>query len=272
MRDYGKVHTSFWASSNVRAMSEDGRALAIYLLTCPHGTIAGVFRLPDGYACEDLQWEAKRVQKAFAELRARGFAQRCETTNWVWLIKHFEWNPPENPNQKKAACKVAALVPSSCGWGPAFLCTCASILDLPASQERNPSETLAEPFRNQEQEQEQEQEKKPSSPGVAVAPSPAKKTAHKTTEDATNILAYLNERAGRNYTPVKANLSLITARLGEATVDECRAVIDAKVQEWQHDPKMCRYLRPETLFGAVKFAGYLGQLGGAGTTDVKGYL
>src|SRR5450830_542449 len=84
--------------------------------------------------------------------------------------------------------------------------------------------------------------------------------------DAMGVLDYLNTRAGRNYKPVKANLSLIAARLGEATVEECRAVIDAKVQEWRHDPKMSAYLRPETLFGAVKFAGYLGQLGANGTS------
>lgn len=87
--------------------------------------------------------------------------------------------------------------------------------------------------------------------------------------DVLAILDYLNTQAGKNYKPVKANLSLIAARLGEATPDECRAVIDAKVTEWQHDPKMCGYLRPETLFGAVKFAGYLGQLGSAGTVAAK---
>jgi uncharacterized phage protein (TIGR02220 family) len=87
--------------------------------------------------------------------------------------------------------------------------------------------------------------------------------------DALAILDYLNTKAGRNYKPVKANLALIAARLGEATPDECRAVVDAKVAEWKHDPKMCSYLRPETLFGAIKFAGYLGQLGSAGTAAAK---
>lgn len=90
--------------------------------------------------------------------------------------------------------------------------------------------------------------------------------------DAIGVLDYLNTQAGRNYKPVKANLSLITARLGEATVEECRAVIDAKVQEWQHDPKMSAYLRPETLFGAVKFAGYLGQLSSGNATGVRDWL
>ena len=158
MRDYGKVHTSFWASANIRNLSEDGRALALYLLTCPHGTIAGVFRLPDGYASEDLQWTSKRVREGFAELFANGFANRCETTKWVWVIKHLEWNPPENPNQRKSAAKVAAQIPDECGWKPAFMRCSGVSLGIEWSLPSNPSETVPKPFLNQEQKQEQEQE------------------------------------------------------------------------------------------------------------------
>ena len=111
MRDYGKVHTSFWSSSTMRDLSEDGRMLALYLMTSPHNTIAGVFRLPDGYASEDLQWTSQRVIKGFTELLAKGFANRCETTKWVWVLKHLEWNEPENPNQKKSARKIASAIP-----------------------------------------------------------------------------------------------------------------------------------------------------------------
>lgn len=73
MRDYGKVYTSFWGSRSVRKLSEHGRTLALYLLTCSHGTIAGVYRLPDGYACEDLNeealgWGSERVKKGFVEI------------------------------------------------------------------------------------------------------------------------------------------------------------------------------------------------------------
>lgn len=87
---------------------------------------------------------------------------------------------------------------------------------------------------------------------------------------AKGVLDYLNEKAGRNYKPVKAHLALISARLSEgATVEECRAVIDAKVMAWGTDPKMRDYLRPETLFGATKFAGYVGQLDGSGQAAGK---
>lgn len=79
--------------------------------------------------------------------------------------------------------------------------------------------------------------------------------------EAHEVLAYLNEKARRNYRPVKATLGLISARLKEgATVDECKSVIDNKVSAWSGDQKMDRYLRPETLFNATKFASYVGEL------------
>jgi uncharacterized phage protein (TIGR02220 family) len=79
--------------------------------------------------------------------------------------------------------------------------------------------------------------------------------------DVIAILDHLNEKTGKRYRAVNANVALIAARLGESTIDECRAVIDAKVEAWQHDDKMCQYLRPATLFNATKFANYVGELG-----------
>jgi uncharacterized phage protein (TIGR02220 family) len=79
---------------------------------------------------------------------------------------------------------------------------------------------------------------------------------------AEEILSYLNQKAGRAYRPVKANIKLIVARLDEgATPEDCRAVIDAKVVAWSSNPQMKQYLRPETLFNATKFAQYVGDLG-----------
>lgn len=159
MRDYGKVHTSFWSSATTRAMSDTARTLALYLITSPHSTIAGVFRLPDGYVCEDLQWSPERVAKGFSELLAKGFANRCETSKWVWVCKHLDWNPPENPNQRKSAAKVALQVPPECTWKQAFMRSVAEVLALDPSVLENPSETLPKPFLNQEPEQEQEQKR-----------------------------------------------------------------------------------------------------------------
>jgi hypothetical protein len=177
MRDYGKVFSRIWESADFRSLSEDGRTLVMYLLTCQHGTIAGVFRVPDGYACEDLQWAVERVSAAFAELLRKGFANRCETTKWVWVAKFLEWNPPENPNQRKAGAKIARSVPDDCAWKLDFMRVCGPSLGIEPMPEVNPSQTLREGLPNQEQKQyqEQKQEQKNSAPdgAGADAPSPA---------------------------------------------------------------------------------------------------
>lgn len=171
MRDYGKVHTAIWSSTDFRGLTEDGRALALYLLTCPHATIAGVFRLPDGYVSEDMQWGCERVSEGFRDLLSKGFATRCEATKWVWVRRYLAWNPLENPNQRKAARKLAEQVPRNCAWRHEFLSEEGSTLGIQPLQ--NPSETVQQPLLNQEQEQEQEQkqeQEKTSPPGNVIGP------------------------------------------------------------------------------------------------------
>ena len=78
--------------------------------------------------------------------------------------------------------------------------------------------------------------------------------------DAIELLDYLNKKAGRSYRPVKSNIRLLEARMAEGfTPDEIRMVIDRKCSAWGKDEKMRDYLRPETLFGATKFAQYSGE-------------
>lgn len=223
MRDYGKVHTSFWASSNIRSMSEDGRTLAIYLLTCPHGTIAGVFRLPDGYACEDLQWPSERVREGFVELLRSGFANRCETTKWVWVIKHLEWNPPENPNQRKSAAKVAGQVPDECGWKAAFMRDCAEQLGIKQAENGNTSETLPKPLTNQEQDQEQE-EKKPREAARSEDPTSGKSKAVVSAKEMTESMPGLSADVAADFIAHrKAKRCPLTASAWKSIVSEVEA-------------------------------------------------
>lgn len=72
------------------------------------------------------------------------------------------------------------------------------------------------------------------------------------------IVGYLNEQCGTNYRHTgKKTQKLIRDRLKEGfTVDDFKTVIYKKTKQWINDPKMCEYLRPETLF-SNKFEGYL---------------
>lgn len=102
-------------------------------------------------------------------------------------------------------------------------------------------------------------------PGTTKAEAEAEEDKESTTlsgkpDDARLILEFLNEKTGKQFQPVKANLEKIKARLKEgATPDDLRAVVARKYREWK-GTEMDKYLRPATLFNAEKFAQYRGEL------------
>lgn len=78
------------------------------------------------------------------------------------------------------------------------------------------------------------------------------------TDSIRDIVEYLNLKLGTAYkASSQATQKHIKARLSEGfTIQDFRTVIDNKCADWMNDPKMEKYLRPETLFG-TKFEGYL---------------
>lgn len=99
-------------------------------------------------------------------------------------------------------------------------------------------------------------DKQNTTPSSSTSSSSSENTAA-----ARGILDYLNQATGKAYRPVRANIDLIAARLKEgATVEDCHAVVNAKVADWKDDATWSGYLRPATLFNAKNFANYVGQL------------
>lgn len=76
----------------------------------------------------------------------------------------------------------------------------------------------------------------------------------------SKIINYLNQKTGAHYRDhSKATQRLIKARWNEGfKTEDFQKVIDVKTYEWLNDANMCKYLRPETLFG-TKFEGYLNE-------------
>lgn len=86
------------------------------------------------------------------------------------------------------------------------------------------------------------------------------------------IVSCLNEKAGTGYRPSgKKTRTLIHARWQEGyRLEDFMKVIDAKCAEWLHDPRMSKFLRPETLFG-TKFESYLQSPGSRPAIDFSAY-
>lgn len=74
------------------------------------------------------------------------------------------------------------------------------------------------------------------------------------------VISYLNEKTGSKFKwQSKDTQRHINARVNEGyTLDDFKKVIDIKCAEWLGDARMCKYLRPSTLFG-TKFEAYLNQ-------------
>ena len=73
------------------------------------------------------------------------------------------------------------------------------------------------------------------------------------------IIAYLNDKCCTRYKATKSTKELIHARIEEGfTKDDCFTVIDNKVATWK-GTEWEKFLRPDTLFRASKFQGYLNE-------------
>lgn len=81
------------------------------------------------------------------------------------------------------------------------------------------------------------------------------------TDRVGEIVDYLNTKTGKKYrATTQSTRESINARLRDGyTVEDCKAVIDTKVEEWMGNPEFEKYLTPDTLFRPSKFEKYLNQ-------------
>lgn len=79
------------------------------------------------------------------------------------------------------------------------------------------------------------------------------------TPQIAQIVERLNERTGCAYRPTTAEtVKAVSGRLSEGyTVEDFFAVIDSKSSEWGGDPRMRKYLTPQTLFRQSNFERYV---------------
>lgn len=88
---YATVSQSFWNDITVRGWTDDGRTLALYLLTCPHRSGEGFYHLPLGLATDDLVWGLERLRTALGELTATDFVDVDEPARLVLICKALKY-------------------------------------------------------------------------------------------------------------------------------------------------------------------------------------
>jgi len=91
---YHAVAGTFWQDRKIRTLSEDGRTLAIYLLTCPDRTSEGFYGLPRVLLLDHLGWFPDRLTEALTCLADADFAHYDDDAEVVFVTRALKYNTP----------------------------------------------------------------------------------------------------------------------------------------------------------------------------------
>jgi hypothetical protein len=110
---YYRVAPKFWSRAEQRGWDDDTKLLALYLLTCPHRTTEGLYRLPLKYAQADLEWSPQRLGERLQRLTDDGFCDYDHDAGVVLILGALKYQACANPNMAQAAVKRLAELPET---------------------------------------------------------------------------------------------------------------------------------------------------------------
>ena len=122
---YSRISARFWTDEKSSSWPDRVKLAALYVLTCPHRHLEGIFKLPPQYACADLHWNLKTWKAALSNLEEYGFLKWDSQTSVVMVINALRYQAPENPNQASAALLRIKELPDT----PLLKDFCALALD-----------------------------------------------------------------------------------------------------------------------------------------------
>jgi len=113
MARYYPISPLFWSDQKVQSWSEHTMLLALYLLTCEHRNLEGIYRLPYAYIQADLEWSDAEVRDRMAELMDDGFIFYDEAARVVFLPKALKYHEPKSEKHIQGALNALQQVPDS---------------------------------------------------------------------------------------------------------------------------------------------------------------
>ena len=82
---YTKIEDGIWRKMKQNQLSETAKILYLYLFTCPHRNMIGLYYIPLAYCSADLGMEPERVSEGFRELQNAGLMLCDEAEEKVLL-------------------------------------------------------------------------------------------------------------------------------------------------------------------------------------------
>lgn len=242
---YRNIHLSFWQDTKVTDdFTPEDRYFYLYLLTNPHTNLCGCYEISIKQMANEMGYDVKKVDKLIERFSSIHNLIRYSQSERELLIFHWsKYNWTSSEKFRKPLLQ--------------------EIQNVKTDSFR---EYLLKMFNGENAKYGIDTVSGKEEYGMDTTDT-ITDTVTDTVSDADNgrlteikeIVQYLNDRCGTRYRyQTKGTREHINARLKEGyTVDDFKAVIDKKFEEW-HGTDMEKFLRPETLF-AGKFESYLNQ-------------
>lgn len=147
MARYYPISPLFWSDSKVRVWSPEETLLALYLLTCEHRNLEGLYRLPLPYIEADLSWSREAVGENLLHLEAAGFVAYDREAEVVLIKKALKYHQPVTDKQIQGAVNALQQVPDTDLWD-AFVNAAKRYAPQLADRLVMPSESHSEPIGN----------------------------------------------------------------------------------------------------------------------------
>lgn len=250
MAIYRNVSMSFWTDSKIADdFTPDDKYFYLYLFTNPHTNLCGCYEISIKQMAYETGLSANKVKSLIERLSVEHDVIRYNAeTRELILINWYRYNWTESDKFRKPLLREIKYVK----YEPFR----KYLLDMCEGEDQYPIDTVSIPYGYGS-------DTLYCSVSVPVSDTDTVSVPKKdyVKETAKEIIDYLNEITGQHYkSTTKETLKLIRARLSEgATIDDFRTVIYKKTNQWKEDPKMSRFLRPQTLFG-TKFESYLNEI------------
>ncbi|HGF9411376.1 TPA: hypothetical protein ACJETM_000209 [Acinetobacter baumannii] len=169
MRDYGKVSPHFWTGSTGKKLREcpDSIVVAMYLMTCPHANMLGLYYMPLLYVAHETGLGLEGAKKGLKWACEAGFCSYDEVSEMVWVHEMARFQVAESLKPTDNRCKGIQKDYDSLPVNPflsSFYEKYATAFCMTNRREGKGTLSLSnlapsKPLVSQEQEQEQEQDK-----------------------------------------------------------------------------------------------------------------
>lgn len=240
MAIYRNVAMSFWTDSKiVDDFTPEERYMYLYLFTNPHTNLCGCYEISTKQIADETGYGVIKVRNLLSNLEGKhGVIRYSEETKEVLILKWYKYNWTKSDKFRIPLEKEIESV--KCVEFSTFL------RDL-----LNGNDTVSIPYAYHSDTRART---------VSVSVTDTVSDTVSVTDTVIEVIEYLNTTCGTSYKEnTKKTNELIRARMNEGfSLDDFKTVIYKKAKQWKDDPKMCKFLRPETLFG-TKFEGYLNE-------------